>query len=219
MDILFADPAILIVNKPANVATIPGGWNTDSSSLVRTLESTFGRIWVVHRLDKVTSGVVVFARNAEIHRALNTLFEKREIHKIYHAIIIGSPTWDEHIARHPLRSNVGHSHRTIVDPEKGKPAETFFQILERFDNFTLLQAIPRTGRTHQIRVHAYALGFPLVADKLYGAPESDLIRRPALHAYSIAFTHPQTGEQVSFSAPYPQDFEILQQSLRKKKAG
>jgi tRNA pseudouridine32 synthase / 23S rRNA pseudouridine746 synthase len=204
MDVLYVDFSLLAVNKPPGLATIPGGWEKDSSSLLELLEADYGRIWVVHRLDKVTSGLVVFARSAEAHRALNMQFERHELHKVYHAIVVGAPAWDEHTARHPLRINVGHTHRTVVDHSKGKPSETTFQVLERFDGYTLLAAIPTTGRTHQVRVHAYALGLPLISDTLYSAPETELIARPALHATSLEFIF--ENKPFNFSAPYPMDF-------------
>jgi tRNA pseudouridine32 synthase / 23S rRNA pseudouridine746 synthase len=216
MDIIYGDSSILIVNKPSGLATIPGSWEKDSTSLVKILESDYGRIWVVHRLDKVTSGLVVFARNAEAHRTLNIQFELHEVHKVYHAIVVGLPTWEEHTARHPLRINVGHTHRTIVDHAKGKPSETTFHVLERFNGYALIEAIPATGRTHQVRVHAFALGFPLLGDILYSAPQTDLIARPALHSRELAFTHPATAERLTFSAPYPEDFS---RALEKCRAG
>ncbi len=216
MDVLYVDSSILVVNKPSGLATVPGGWEKDSASLVETLQADYGRIWVVHRLDKGTSGLVVFARSAEVHRTMNMLFEHQLAHKVYHAIVIGTPAWDEHTARHPLRINVGHTHRTVVDHGQGKPAETNFQVLERFNGYTLLTAIPTTGRTHQVRVHACALGFPLLGDSLYSAPQTDLIRRPALHARGLAFTHPVTGEQLTYTAPYPEDFSA---ALKKIRAG
>jgi RluA family pseudouridine synthase len=217
MDVLYVDSSILVMNKPSGFATIPGGWERDSNSLVEILEVDYGHIWVVHRLDKVTSGLVIFARSAEAHRALNMQFERHEMHKVYHAIVIGAPPWDEHTARHPLRINVGHTHRTVVDHSKGKPSETTFKVLERFNGYTLLAAIPATGRTHQVRVHVYALGFPLLGDSLYSAPKTDLIPRPALHSQEVAFTHPVTHDKLTFSAPYPQDFENALLNLRKTK--
>jgi tRNA pseudouridine32 synthase / 23S rRNA pseudouridine746 synthase len=205
MQVLFSDSALLVVNKPSGLATVPGGWEKDSTSLVETLEPEFGRIWVVHRLDRSTSGVVLFARTAAAHRALNIKFEHHEIHKGYHALVVGTPAWDEHTARHPLRIDVGHSHRTVVDHSKGKPSETTFRVLRRFDGYALLAANPATGRTHQVRVHAFALGFPLLGDTLYSAPPTDLIARSALHAFSLEFTF--GGQPFQFSAPYPADFE------------
>jgi RluA family pseudouridine synthase len=213
MHVLYMDSSILVVNKPAGLATISGGWE-NTSSLVDFLEPDFGRIWVVHRLDKVTSGLVVFARNASAHRTLNLLFEHHEIHKVYHAILVGAPVWNEHTARHPLRVNVGHTHRTIVDHSKGKPSETTFRVLERYAGYALLEALPATGRTHQVRVHAFALGFPLLGDVLYNSPETNLISRPALHAQTLAFLHPLTSERLTFSAPYPDDFIKALEKLR-----
>jgi len=193
---------------------LPDGWEKDAPYLVKVLKEQYVNIWVVHRLDKITSGVMVFSRTAEMHRALSIQFEQHEVEKVYHAIVIGVPDWDEHTARHPLLVDVGHNHRTVVDPRKGKPSETTFRVLERYILTSLLEAVPGTGRTHQIRVHASALGFPLLGDSLYGAPKMDLIARPALHAHSLTFTHPITGERLPLSAPYPEDFQNALEKLR-----
>ncbi|MCL4530111.1 MAG: RluA family pseudouridine synthase [Chloroflexi bacterium] len=203
----YVDNQILITDKPAGISVLPDGWEKDSQYLVKVLEEEYGKIFIVHRLDKTTSGVMVFARTADAHRSLNMQFDKHEARKIYHAIAIGSPKWDEHIAKHPLRVNVGHRHRTMVDDKNGKPSETRFKILKRYPHHVLLEAELMTGRTHQIRVHAYASGHPLLGDILYSAQETDIIARPALHAYSLSFTHPQTTERLTFTAPYPADFE------------
>lgn len=207
MDILHLDESIIVLNKPAGLSVLPDGWEQDSSYLVKLLEEEHGKVFVVHRLDKTTSGVMIFARTAEAHRSLNMQFDSRETQKIYHAIAVSNPKWDEHVAKHPLRVNVGHKHRTMVDEKNGKPSETRFKILKRYPAHALLEAELMTGRTHQIRVHAYALGHPLLGDTLYSAPETNLISRPALHAYSLSFTHPQTNERRTFTVPYPADFE------------
>jgi RluA family pseudouridine synthase len=214
MEVLYADINILVVNKPSGLATVPGSWEKDSTSLVNQLETDYGHLWIVHRLDKVTSGLVIFARNPVAHRLLSMQFERHETHKLYHAIVVGIPAWNDHTARHPLLINVGHNHRTIVDHAKGKPSETAFHILERFSGYALISAAPATGRTHQVRVHAYALRFPLLGDTLYSSPVTDLIDRPALHAQSLEFN--LNDKPFNFTASYPADFAM---ALNKIKAG
>ncbi len=227
MDNIFKDEHILIINKPAGLSVLPEGWEPDAPYLVKMLEEEYEKIWVVHRLDKFTSGVLIFALTAEAHRALNIQFEKHETEKVYRAITMGAPPWKERTTKFPLRVNVGHKHRTMVDNKKGIPSETKFKVLnwnntssdelsftEDIKGMALVEARPMTGRTHQIRVHAYALGYPLLGDTLYSAPETDVIARPALHAHSITFTHPISDERVSFTAPYPADFKKALERLK-----
>jgi len=213
MKILHQDEHILVVDKPAGLPVLPDGWEQDASYLLKMLEADHGKLWVVHRLDKTTSGVIVFARDAETHRALNTQFEKHQAEKTYHAIVEGTPKWNEKIAKHPLRVNVGHRHRTAVDDKNGKPSETRFNVIKRYPTSALVEAKPMTGRTHQIRVHAYALGHPLIGDTLYNAEETSVITRPALHAYSL--TIHMNGENRTFKAPYPDDFRMALERLKR----
>lgn len=214
MEIIFSDSDILVVNKPAGLSVLPEGWDKDAPYLVRLLEEKYAKIWVVHRIDKSTSGIVIFALTADAHRSLNIQFEKHQVEKKYHAIFNGVPKWDEKTAKHPLRVNVGHKHRTMVDDRKGVRSETRFKLLERWQASALVEAMPMTGRTHQIRVHAYALGHPLLGDILYSAPETDVISRAALHAFSLKFSHPVTGKMMSFQADYPNDFQKAVNTLR-----
>jgi RluA family pseudouridine synthase len=216
MQIIHADQTILIVDKPAGLSVLPEGWDKDAPYLVHMLEEKYGKVWIVHRIDKSTSGILVFALTAEAHRSLNIQFEKHQVEKKYHAIFNGVPKWDEKTTKFPLRVNVGHKHRTMVDNRNGVRSETRFKILERYQAAALVEAMPMTGRTHQIRVHAYELGHPLVGDVLYSAPETDVISRPALHSYLLAFTHPATGKMTSFQVDYPSDFQKAVNSLRDK---
>lgn len=223
MKILYEDQHLLVVDKPAGLPVLPDGWEPASPYLVKMLEERFGKIFTVHRLDKVTSGVMVFAREAETHRALNIQFDQHEAHKVYHAILQGNPKWEEKVTKFPLRINVGHKHRTVVDDRGGKPSETRFRVLKQYQAAAWVEASPMTGRTHQIRVHASALGHPLVGDLLYGAKESKVMARPALHSYSLIFTHPATSERVTFTAEHPQDFatalKLLDPSMRFRTSG
>lgn len=205
MKVIYTDEHLLVLDKPAGIPVLPDGWEKDAPYMVKMLEEEFGKVFIVHRLDKTTSGVMVFARTAEAHRALNIQFEGHNADKVYHAIMEGEPKWNEKVARFPLRANVGKKHRTAVDDKHGKPSETRFRILKRYQEAALVEAKPMTGRTHQVRVHAYALGNSLLGDILYGASETDLIARPALHAYSLTITHPVTQERLVFKAEHPGD--------------
>lgn len=214
VQILYQDDAILAVDKPAGLSVLPEGWEKDAPYLVKVLEEQFGKVWVVHRIDKVTSGVILFALTAEAHRSLNIQFEKHEVEKVYHALLNGVPNWEEKATKFPLRVNVGHKHRTVADDRRGVRSETRFRLLERYQAGALVEAMPMTGRTHQIRVHAYAMGHPLVGDILYSAPETGIISRPALHARSLTFTHPATGKRMTVQADYPIDFQAAVEALR-----
>jgi RluA family pseudouridine synthase len=214
---IFSDIEILVINKPAGIPVLPDGWDPNAPYLVDILEKEYGKLWVVHRLDKITSGVMVFTKTSEAHRILSIQFEHHEVQKKYRAICCNEPPWEEHTAKHPLRIDVGHNHRSVVDNGKGMPAETHFRILKRYKRYCLIEALPRTGRTHQIRVHAYALGIPLLGDRLYNAPETKLISRPALHSNSLTFTHPESRERVTFCAEYPEDFSSALKAIEAAK--
>lgn len=214
MEQLFIDDALLVVNKPAGLPVLPDGWENAAPYLLQQIERECGKVWIVHRLDKVTSGVLIVARTAATHRHLSMQFERHEALKTYHAIVCGSPPWDEKIVRQPLRIDVGHKHRTQIDHRRGKPSQTDFKVLERYAAHALVEARPITGRTHQVRAHLSAIGFPLLADLLYGAPATDLIGRPALHAFTLSIVHPVTGQALSFTAPYPPDLSEALGALR-----
>jgi 23S rRNA-/tRNA-specific pseudouridylate synthase len=164
MKILYEDQHLIVVDKPAGLPVLPDGWEKDAPYLIKMLEEQYGRIFIVHRLDKITSGVMVFARDADTHRALNIQFENHAAQKTYHAILEGNPKWDEKTAKHPLRANVGHKHRTMVDNKNGKPSETRFKVIKRYPE-SAEQAKPMTGRTPD---PSHAISDSNMGDTLYG---------------------------------------------------
>jgi RluA family pseudouridine synthase len=240
LPVLFEDESMLAVNKPAGLLSLPDGYIPDAPDLLTVLQPSFGDLWIVHRLDRETSGVVVLARNEKAHAALNGQFENRQVSKVYHALVTGNPIWTERSISAPLRIDADRYHRTLIDQEEGKPAETSFKVLERFGRqskrYTLVEAHPLTGRTHQIRVHLAALGVPVAVDALYGTktpimlsdikrgyrgdPETErpLLDRLGLHACQLTVQHPVTGESITFEAPYSRDIAATLNQLRKHAA-
>lgn len=233
VDVLHEDDHLVAVNKPAGVTSAHDAARPDEPDLRALLEARFGRLWLVHRLDRDTSGVIVFARNEAAHRALSEQFEGRDVMKIYHALLVGNPAWTERTADAPLLVDGDRRHRTVVDAVRGKPSVTHFRVLQRLKRYALVEAIPETGRTHQIRVHAALLGHPIAADDLYGdgkpiflsqlkrdyrsnsAEEIPLIGRTALHARRLKLMHPVTGEPLDLFAPYAKDFNAAVRQLEK----
>jgi RluA family pseudouridine synthase len=227
------DELLLAVNKPAGLPTLPDGYDPLAPHVKSVFEPDFGRLWIVHRLDKETSGALLLARTAQAHRQLNNQFENHRVRKVYHALVVGIPEWDETRAEQPLLANGDRRHRTVVDAGRGKRAETLLKVLERFEGYSLVEARPETGRTHQIRAHLAALGYPLVGDGLYGSNEGlylselkpdfsggqigecALMKRVGLHARSLTFTHPGSGETQHIEAPCPKDFSSALRQLRK----
>jgi tRNA pseudouridine32 synthase / 23S rRNA pseudouridine746 synthase len=230
--VVYADDSILAINKPVGLPTLPDGYNPDALHVKAVLAPEFGPLWIVHRLDRDTSGLLLLARNADAHRVLNTQFEKRQVAKRYHALTCGCPDWEEKTIHLPLRPDGDRRHRSVVDSHNGKRAETEFHLLERLVDYALLEAIPHTGRTHQIRAHLAAVRLPILGDELYGGQpkliksmlnpghaggiqnESALLQRCALHAHSLELTHPASGETLRLEAPYPEDFTVALQALR-----
>lgn len=215
--VIWEDQAVLVVDKPAGLPSLPDGYNVEAPYLKGVLETVYGRLWTVHRLDRETSGVSVLARSAAAHRSLNTQFEEHRVEKTYHALATGTPDWEECEARQPLRANGDRRHRSVVDGVRGKAAHTDFTVIERLPGCTLLRATPHSGRTHQIRAHLAALGYPIAGDRLYGG-KHEVNGQPAsrvmLHAQCLCFAHPENGRRVCFEAAYPMDFATLLAALR-----
>jgi RluA family pseudouridine synthase len=230
--IMYEDENLLVVNKPSGLLSAPDRYDPDAPVVSRELEAAHGRLWPVHRLDKDTSGALLFARDEDAHKALSIAFEFAQVHKTYRAVARGRPSWTVTSCELPLMPDGDRLHRTIIDGT-GKPSVTDFTVLGVHGQLAIVEAFPRTGRTHQIRVHLAALGYPVVCDPLYGDgeplflskekrrwkgdPHSErpLISRTALHAFRIEFAHPATGIAMSLEAPYPKDFRALITQLEK----
>ncbi|MCX8063131.1 MAG: RluA family pseudouridine synthase [Anaerolineales bacterium] len=210
--VIYSDEHLLVINKPPGLRVLPDGYHPEIEHVRAVLEPHFGRLWIVHRLDKETSGVLLLARTAGAHRSLNLQFDRHSVEKIYHALILGVPAWEEMTIDFPLRTNGDRRHRTVVDYKRGKTAMTFCKRLETFAGCTLLSIQPKTGRTHQIRAHLAHLGHPILGDRLYGFRDEKMtfslsIEHIALHALSLTVDHPQSGKRVCFEAAYPLDFD------------
>jgi 23S rRNA pseudouridine1911/1915/1917 synthase len=244
MDILLRDDHLIAISKPAGLATIPGRAETDSAleQAARWLDlpytgRTDPRIRPVHRLDKDTSGALLFALHIGAQRHLSHQFQNNVIQKEYLALVHGRPDEDTGTIDAPLAPHPANPRRINVF-KHGRPALTLWQVEERFRMFSLLRVYPRTGKTHQIRVHLRHIGLPLAVDPLYaplprdrepglflsqfkrsyrakpGQPERPLIARLTLHAHRLAFSHPD-GQTVRIEAPLPKDFQAILNQLRR----
>jgi tRNA pseudouridine32 synthase/23S rRNA pseudouridine746 synthase len=202
--VLFEDREVLVVDKPEGIATIPER-SLEAPSLRRLLEQARGEeLFVVHRLDKEVSGVVVFARTAETHRELSMAFEARRVHKTYLAVVHGAIARDAFEVDAPI-AQFG-SGRMGVRERGGKASQTRFAVVRRTGAFCLVEAEPVTGRRHQIRVHAYHAGHPIVGDLRYG--ERVLQSRfERLFLHSMRLSLPLSGQERTFEAPVPEAFE------------
>lgn len=235
-EILYEDEHLIAVEKEADLLTIPDRFNPEKPSLLSFIRHyrPDEHIMTVHRLDRETSGVICFAKNPVAHQHLSLQFQHREVKKFYHALLEGNLPKDEGVIDEPIAPSTTKGGRMIVAPW-GKPSTTFFKVIERFRNYTLVEAELITGRTHQVRVHFAATGYPLAVDAMYGnqsgfylsavkgrgyqigkgQEELPLMSRVSLHAVSLMVKHPVSGESLTFEANYPKDFRAVITQLRK----
>ena len=231
------DDNIIIVNKQADMIVHPARGNTNGT-LVNALafysdklSSGLGefRPGIVHRLDKDTTGVMVVTKNDTAQWKIAKQFEQRKTNKSYLAIVHGVPELTADRINAPLGVHPRIREKYAIRPENGKEAITFYEVAESFQGFSLLKATPKTGRTHQIRVHLSYIKHPIVGDDMYGgkliypwqlqdsepAVQEPVINRFALHAWTLEFKHPTTDEMMKFEAPLPDDMQNLLDMLRK----
>ncbi len=215
LDILFEDDDLIVINKPAGLIVHPGAGQREHTlvnallSHCTTLSGIGGkeRPGIVHRLDKETSGCVVVAKNDLAHRELSRQFADRTVEKIYLALVAGklrkpAGVMEERIGRHPV-----HRQRMSVTTKRGRTAKTEYRVVRSNEEASLIECRLHSGRTHQVRVHLHHLGHPVLGDKVYGARLVKNFPRQMLHAWKLAFRHPQTGEWKQFQASVPDDFK------------
>jgi len=201
--ILHEDAAILVVDKPAGLLTVPGKLENRQDCLITRLQAARWDALTVHRLDCDTSGVIIFARTKQAQGFLGQEFEKRRAQKTYVARLLGRVEADQGTVDLPLGSDWEYRPRQKVDPVHGRPALTDWQVVERTDHETRVRLSPHTGRSHQLRVHMLALGHPILGDQIYAADTSKAHARLMLHAESLSLHHPTTGDRMTFTAPAP----------------
>jgi len=231
-EIIFENDSFIALNKPTGMLSIPDREQSEPS-LKDILTQKYGSIFTIHRLDKETSGIILFAKDEATHKYFSKKFEERTVEKFYVGLVHGTPhdktgTIDEPIMEHPVIKG-----RMIID-KKGKASVTDYEVLESFGKYSLVKFQIHTGRTHQIRVHAKNIGYPIVCDPLYGdgqpvllsslkkkynlskkeEEEKPLLNRVALHSYQLKF-NTINGEAFNLEAELPKDIRALLQQLRK----
>lgn len=245
LDVLYEDDALVVIDKPANMIVHPGKGNY-RGTLAGALQFHFDRLsnaagslrpGIVHRLDRDTSGVLVVAKDNQVHHRLSDQFARRDVDKEYRAIVKGGVERDFDVVETHVRVHPKRRERMLVCPPEGnaRHARTVCEVLERFPKHTWMRLKPETGRTHQLRLHMEHIRHSIVADRLYGggrdlclsevkrargediSPDDEdavLIARQALHAFRLEFDHPHTGKRLSFEAPLPKDIERTLAALR-----
>jgi len=201
LEIIHSDEAVLAVNKPTGLLTVPGRGPDKQDCCYRRVLEPFPDALVVHRLDMDTSGLILFARSPEAQRTISMQFEKREINKTYIALVEGIIEANEGMVDYPMRKDMEQRlpPKHLIDCIRGKKAITEWKVLNRTASTTRIALFPKTGRSHQLRVHMQALGFPIVGDPIYGTPAARLM----LHAQSLELFHPVTGEPIRLECPAP----------------
>jgi 23S rRNA pseudouridine1911/1915/1917 synthase len=239
LDILFEDEHLVVVNKPPGMVVHParGHWSGTLASALQfhfgsTLSTSGGpsRPGIVHRLDRDTSGVILVARSDTAHAKLARQFAERTIEKEYYALVSGGPVLDRDMIDCPIGFHPHQREKMAIrrDDVESRPAQTYFEVVERFEGFAALKLVPKTGRTHQIRVHLSHIGCPVLCDKQYGGRSqitrgeirrdaSDqllLLDRQALHARRLKFRHPEDARVIEIEAPITADMQAVLDELR-----
>ncbi len=213
LDIIHEDASIIVINKQRGMVVHPAAGNPDGTLVnallfhCRDLSGIGGQLrpGIVHRLDKMTTGLIVAAKNDEAHLSLSRQLKERSAGRMYAALLLGSLKEQHVFVDAPIARHKNDRKKMGVSPD-GRPAQTDFYAMQSLRSSTLVKCRLHTGRTHQIRVHAASIGHPVMGDDVYGPKIKSDAKVMMLHAYSLSFTHPASGEAISFSAPPPEDF-------------
>ena len=225
LDIVYEDDDVLVVNKPKGMVVHPAAGNYTGTLVNAVMYHCRGRLssingvirpGIVHRIDKDTSGLLMIAKTDEAHKNLAAQLEKHTIKRSYQAIVYNNFTGDEGTVDAPIGRDPSNRLRQAVTYSNSKEAYTTYRVLERFGRFTLIEAVLKTGRTHQIRVHMAYIKHPLLGDTVYG-PAKPLYgaKGQMLHAKTLGFVHPSTGEYMEFDSELPEEFKTILEKLRK----
>ena len=229
---IFADDNIVVLNKRSGILIAADRYNEDAPRLDLLAEKEFGKLYAVHRIDKDTSGLIVYARTSEAHKNLSQQFEKRLVHKTYHALVYGHPLWDKLNVDLPLLPDGDIRHRTVVNKKYGKPSVTDFYNVGSCGPYSWIIAEPKTGRTHQIRAHFQYIKHPIFGDKTYGGDTIvkgttftkykqfvnnclEIVPRQSLHAKTLGFLHPTKNEFMQFDSELPDDIASVLNKWRR----
>lgn len=230
--VIYNDDDIVVLNKRSGLLIAADRYDETAPRLDLLAEKEFGRLYAVHRIDRDTSGCVIYAKTPEAHKNLSLQFENRQVDKTYHCLVNGHPLWQTQTVNIKLLPDGDARHRTVANSKYGKACVTEFRLIGNCGPYSWIEAKPKTGRTHQIRAHLQQLGLGIVCDPLYSGnqkplrlsdikkrwngdteTERPLLSRLALHAYRLTLTHPATGEKVTFTAPYQKDMEASRKQL------
>ncbi len=234
LEVVYEDEELVVLHKPAGLLSIPDRFDLEKPNVYHLLGQQHENIFIVHRLDRETSGLICFAKNEVAHKHLSEQFFNHSVDKIYLALVDGHPEpasgrIDKPIGRHPVIPG------KMIIQRRGKASITDYEVVDTFKNYSLAEANIKTGRTHQIRVHFESIGCPLAVDAVYGRKdafflsavklrkykksreeeERPLMSRTTLHAFKLRIDHPVTGERLKLEAPLPKDFRAVLQQLRK----
>ncbi|MDP6987307.1 MAG: RluA family pseudouridine synthase [Phycisphaerales bacterium] len=202
--ILHHDQWLVVFSKPVPMLSVPGIGPEKADCLASRAAEAFSGARIVHRLDRDTSGVIVLALDADTHRTLSIQFQDRLVEKRYEALVCGDPPEETGLIEAAIRKDLDNPPRQCVDPIQGKPSQTGWRVIERLGDHTRLELTPRTGRSHQLRLHLQHIGHPILGDDLYAPPEVvAMAPRLCLHATDLTVTHPVAGNRVNFHDASP----------------